>query len=103
LKNEVERLVIMTSGASIRNKDLRDSLSALSNHAHSLLDDAAGLSGTDLKSAKEKFERNYILQYLKINNWNVTQTAERLGIERSNLHRKMKQLGISASPGTQEK
>jgi two-component system nitrogen regulation response regulator NtrX len=34
------------------------------------------------------------MKKLKANRWNVTKTAEELEIERSNLHRKIKSLGI---------
>ena len=51
-------------------------------------------SGRSLKDAKVEFEREYIVQALKENDWNITKTSQVLGIERSYLHRRMKSFGI---------
>lgn len=48
-----------------------------------------------LKEAKDAFERDFLIRKLKENNWNMTKTAEIIGIERSNLYKKIKSLGIS--------
>jgi two-component system nitrogen regulation response regulator NtrX len=47
-----------------------------------------------LQEVREAAERDYILKKLEETNGNVTRTAELLGLERSNLYRKMKTLGI---------
>jgi two-component system nitrogen regulation response regulator NtrX len=47
-----------------------------------------------LQEVREAAEREYILKKLEENTGNVTRTAELLGLERSNLYRKMKALGI---------
>jgi len=47
-----------------------------------------------LAEVREAVEREYILKKLEEANGNVTRTAELLGLERSNLYRKMKTLGI---------
>jgi two-component system, NtrC family, nitrogen regulation response regulator NtrX len=47
-----------------------------------------------LQEVREAAEREYILKKLEETNGNVTRTAELLGLERSNLYRKMKTLGI---------
>ena len=51
-------------------------------------------SGMTLKDAKADFEREYIVQALKDNDWNITKTAQALGIERSYLHRRINSFGI---------
>jgi len=48
-----------------------------------------------LREARDHFERSYILAELRANDWNMTRTAERLGIERSHLYRKIKAHGIA--------
>lgn len=53
-------------------------------------------SGRSLKDAKTDFEKEYIIQALKENDWNISKTAQILGIERSYLHRRMKSFGISS-------
>jgi DNA-binding NtrC family response regulator len=50
-----------------------------------------------LQDAKENFEREYILQKLMEHKGNVSRAAQALQIERSNLYRKLKQLGIPYS------
>jgi len=47
-----------------------------------------------LQEVREAVEREYILKKLEETNGNVTRTAELLGLERSNLYRKMRTLGI---------
>jgi two-component system nitrogen regulation response regulator NtrX len=44
---------------------------------------------------REAAERDYILRKLEETRGNVTRAAELLGLERSNLYRKMKALGIA--------
>ncbi len=48
-----------------------------------------------LQEVREAAEREYILKKLEEAKGNVTRTAELLGLERSNLYRKMKALGIA--------
>ena len=40
-------------------------------------------------------EREYIRIKLEENGWNISRTASLLGIERTNLHKKMRALGLS--------
>ncbi|MBX2813581.1 MAG: sigma-54 dependent transcriptional regulator [Myxococcales bacterium] len=47
-----------------------------------------------LRELREMVERQYIEMKLEDTGWNVTKTAEILGIERTNLHKKLKQLGL---------
>ncbi len=46
------------------------------------------------KEAKDKFEKDYLLQKLRLNNWNMTVTAKTLKLDRVSLYRKVKSLGI---------
>ena len=48
-----------------------------------------------LKNAREAFERNYLLSQIKRFNGNISKTATFIGMERSALHRKLKQLKIT--------
>ncbi|MFA5027165.1 MAG: sigma-54 dependent transcriptional regulator, partial [Candidatus Methylomirabilota bacterium] len=99
LRNVMERLVIMVPLETIRADDvgpsLRVRLGAASDGGSAA--DAEG-EGT-LREARERFERAYILRRLHEAAGNITRAAERLGIERSNLHRKMKAYGIEAPRG----
>lgn len=46
------------------------------------------------KEAKEKFERDFLIQKLKNNNWNMTLTSKLLNLDRVSLYRKLKTLNI---------
>ena len=47
-----------------------------------------------LKEARESFEKQYLVSQLKKFSWNISKTANFVGMERSALHRKLKGLGI---------
>ena len=55
---------------------------------------------TSLREAREAYEREYVANTLKSTKGNVTRAAEALGLDRSNLHRKMRALGIRSDPAT---
>ncbi|GFO55994.1 sigma-54-dependent Fis family transcriptional regulator [Geomonas sp. Red276] len=95
LKNIVERLVIMTPGGTVTFNHLPDYLctEVRSNEpGGGKLDSVLELSS--LREAREEFEREFIIQKLEENDWNVSRTAEAIELERSNLHRKIKSYGI---------
>jgi len=89
LRNMVERLVIMVPGDTIGPEDLPPPLRAKAETAAPVAD------GKPLKEARDSFERAYILAELRAQDWNMTRTAERLGIERSHLYRKIRAYGIT--------
>jgi len=91
LKNIIERLIIMTTGDVIDAPDIppliRESRKA----------DLPGMAlhpADSLKEARKEFERKYILTKLAENDWNITRTADAIGLERSNLHKKIKSFGL---------
>jgi two-component system nitrogen regulation response regulator NtrX len=84
LKNTIERFVIMHTSDVIDVKDIQPVRGVKADYS----------SFKTLRDAREKFEKDFILKKLQENNWNVSKTAEELEIERSNLHRKIKALGI---------
>jgi two-component system nitrogen regulation response regulator NtrX len=57
------------------------------------------LSADTFRSAKEEFEKEFLVQKLEENDWNISRTAEAIEIERSNLHRKIKSYGIELRKG----
>ena len=56
--------------------------------------DNADLYDLNFKEAKDKFEKEYLIQKLKINNFNMTLTAKMLKLDRVSLYRKVKSLKI---------
>ena len=62
-----------------------------------ILDNSTGnshLYDMNYKEAKEKFERDFLVQKLKNNNWNMTLTSKMLNLDRVSLYRKIKSLNI---------
>jgi two-component system nitrogen regulation response regulator NtrX len=90
LRNAIERLMIMTINEVITFSDIESTgIIGQSKKEESYF------KYKTLKEAKDAFERDFLIRKLKENNWNMTKTAEIIGIERSNLYKKIKSLGIS--------
>ncbi len=91
LKNLVERMVIMTRGPVIEEKDVP---APVREHPKAPLE----FSFFDfdlLRDARREFEKRFIMKKLSENDENISKTAEMIGIERSNLHRKIKSYEIA--------
>jgi two-component system, NtrC family, nitrogen regulation response regulator NtrX len=57
--------------------------------------DLARYGEVPLRELRDLVERDYILKKLEEHDWNITQAAQALGVERTNLHKKIKQHGLS--------
>ena len=57
-------------------------------------DDVLSRDISTLKEARERFEKDFIIKALKKNDKNITITSKELGVERTNLHRKIKLYSI---------
>lgn len=94
LKNIIERLIILTPSNEITAKDIPLLNAKIENGAFS--GDSVVVAADLLKDAKMDFERQFILKKLEENEGNISKTAEAIGLERSNLHKKLKILKIVA-------
>jgi two-component system, NtrC family, nitrogen regulation response regulator NtrX len=92
LRNVMERFIIMTPQQRLDVFDLPDAILRRTVMVPSDQEEPASL-----QNARERFEKDFILQKLADFKGNVSRTAQALQIERSNLYRKMKQLGIPYS------
>jgi two-component system nitrogen regulation response regulator NtrX len=92
LKNLVERLVIMTAAEEIKVDDIPEPFNTAPKKDVGLKHALEEFE--TYKDAKAEFEKTFIEKKLKEFNGNVTQTAEAIGIERSNLHKKIKAYGL---------
>jgi len=98
LRNVIERLMIMVRGDTILLSDLGfldpagvgPDVSAVSHDR------------ITLHEARDRFEREYILRALAAHNGNISRTADALGVERSNLYRKMRGFGIAPARKEEE-
>ena len=87
LKNLIERIVILNPQVRVDARHIP--LNTARRQQERSLDRFGSL-----QDVREAAEREYILKKLEETSGNVTRTAELLGLERSNLYRKMKTLGI---------
>jgi two-component system, NtrC family, nitrogen regulation response regulator NtrX len=90
LKNVVERMVIMTRGGVIEKRDIPDPIREQPKSQREI----AFFEYNLLKDARREFEKQFLMKKLLENDENISKTAEVIGIERSNLHRKIKSYGI---------
>jgi len=84
LRNLIERYVII--GENFEESDQENK--SLSNEQKNVI-------SMPLKNARRIFEKNYLQSQIKRFNGNISKTASFIGMERSALHRKLKQLGIN--------
>ena len=95
MRNLVERITILSTNEtkSDINKLIEDMLSSSSSKIpnNDLLEKSFA---SPLKEARKHFEKEYLTKQLKKNHGNISKTADFIGMERSALHRKLKELGI---------
>ena len=92
LKNTVERLLILSPGEVVRAVDV-DALVGGSTAGDGL---GMALLGTDtFGDFKEQAELVYITHNLRENDWNVSETARRIDMPRSNLYKKIEKYGLT--------
>ena len=91
LRNLMERLVIMTAGSSIDAEDLPEAM----RRARS----GDGEAVPTLEEARREFEREFLVARLAEHGWNISRTAEAIGLARESLSRKIKSHGIEVEKG----
>jgi two-component system, NtrC family, nitrogen regulation response regulator NtrX len=92
LRNVIERLLIMVAGERIGAGDLSFLDGVRPSAPDGYFDNGVV---APLHEARERFERDYILRALAAQQGNISRTADALGVERSNLYRKMRAFGIA--------
>ena len=90
LRGSLARLVDRCGGGVIRQEDVLADLQQLETHPRGAI-----TAFTSLREARQTFERDYIASVLESSGWRMTDAARILGIERANLYRKTRQLGIT--------
>jgi DNA-binding NtrC family response regulator len=93
LKNMVQRLLILGADEEIGLDEVEAALSSTqTGKGTGQLKSAP--TELPLREAREEFERSYLRQLLKACEGSVALVAERAGMERTNLYRKLRALGI---------
>ncbi len=89
LKNLVERLLILVPGPVVQEGDLRgmipEPVFALDPQKETTLPELS------LRAARDRFERDYVREILDRCGGNIARAAQRLGVDRTSLHRKIRQ------------
>ncbi len=95
LKNTIERVVIMVEKQKIGAEDLPK---------FNVAEDAPASSFRfpSFKDATDAYQREFILHKLGEFDGNVARAADSMGVDRSHLYRRMKNLGINAEKGKSE-
>ncbi|MCK4560334.1 MAG: sigma-54-dependent Fis family transcriptional regulator [Calditrichia bacterium] len=93
LRNVIEKIMIFCHSPEIGHDDVRKALD-LGFSPHDNNENMEELNNLTLKIANESFEKKYILAILQKYNWKIGETARNLGIDRSNLFKKMRKHGL---------
>jgi two-component system nitrogen regulation response regulator NtrX len=91
LRNVVERLMIMVREGVVERRHLPAGFRSAES------EDGMLSRFNTLREARDDFERRFIEYQLKKHEGNVSRTAEAIGLERSHLHRKIRQYAIPSS------
>ncbi len=87
LRHILERLIVLSDGDTISYLEAENAIKKNGIH----IEEAASPT---LHTARDQFEKEFILKTLITTDWKILETAKILGIERSHLWKKMQQLGI---------
>ncbi len=92
LKNLVRRLLLTDSEEEITLDEIEKEISYTSDSDEPLV--KQDLLSLPLREAREQFERAYLQQQLVLCNGKVGKLAQRVGMERTHLYRKLRSLGV---------
>jgi two-component system, NtrC family, nitrogen regulation response regulator NtrX len=98
LRNLIDWLLIMAPGSSLESIRADMLPPEINSNAPALLtiDPSADIMGLPLREARDLFETQYLQAQLLRFGGNISRTAQFVGMERSALHRKLKQLGVNS-------
>lgn len=85
LKNAVERMAILSSGERLTRDSVPVEIRLQRDNA----------PRSSVQEARASAERDHIIRALEESNWNVSGAARALGMERTNLHKRIRALGIA--------
>ncbi len=89
MRNFIERILVLNYHEIIDLEDINPYL-----ESPNLGKESPSKNNVSLQAARQQFEREYILKALHEAQGSVSQAAQNLGMDRANLYRKMRQLGI---------
>jgi len=98
LQNVVKTLALTSLGNDIMGEDVNRVAREFNLGPREQTTTEVGVSlGLPLRDAREQFEKQYFLHHIRREEGNMSRVADRVGLERTHLYRKLKQLGIRPS------
>ena len=94
LKKTIEWLLIYYNYEDSSEINARMLSPEISNKINKNVFNVEKILSMNLKDAREEFEKYYLAMQIKKNNFSVTKTAEKIDMDRSALHRKLKNLNL---------
>ncbi len=97
LKSFIQQLLSNSDADDVELDEIQSLLSNVQPHTSSVSDNQLNLQidlNLDMREAREFFEREYLRQQLELCHNNVSDLARKIGLERTNLYRKLKALGL---------
>jgi DNA-binding NtrC family response regulator len=94
LRNAIERSIVLATADEIAASDLPDEVRHCKVPRTSRDSAAPLLAEPDFREAKRQFEVEYLTRRLKAHQWNVSKTADEMGLHRQSLQEKLRELGI---------
>jgi DNA-binding NtrC family response regulator len=96
LRNVIERAVILCDKEQIGLRELpfTDDFERLTERVPSTNEELKRIKKEIRQKAVSEVEKNFVLNALALNNWNVTQAARKVGLQRTNFQNLMKKHGI---------
>jgi DNA-binding NtrC family response regulator len=96
LKNAIERAMVLSRGEELGASDLPEEVLKGTPILPKVGGDGAdlGLSDSDFREAKRKFEIAYLRRQLAAHRWNISRTAATIGLHRQSLQERLRELGI---------
>ena len=96
LKNVVKNLALNSEGSEVGQQAVHKMLGQFMQQ-----NDGEMVNGFDfnlpLRELREELERRYFEYHIRRENQNMSRVAQKVGLERTHLYRKLKQLGISVT------
>ncbi|UCE20442.1 MAG: sigma-54-dependent Fis family transcriptional regulator [Gemmatimonadota bacterium] len=93
LRNAVERVVILSAGETILEGDVEHVITGRGGASDGVRE------AKTFQDFKEQAEKQFLMKRLRENSWNISQTAQDLKMQRSNLYRKMEKYGLHPLDG----
>jgi DNA-binding NtrC family response regulator len=103
LQNVVKTLALTALGGEISGDDVNRVAREFNLGPREQATTEVGVSlDLPLRDAREQFEKQYFLHHIRREDGNMSRVADRVGLERTHLYRKLKQLGIRPSGKTDD-